>query len=153
MRRGPRRPGDSGIRGVGLEVAGGDERDVEDLPPLLRRDRILTFFGLIGASIHASMTRHRKGRIRPVTLCRNGTRVTVKYPTRGRERTNGDSTMTSVAQDRRVDGTRTRSPRSISLLLCRTLAPFGEFPCSGSAAPATAPFGASWQGLPSTCAT
>jgi hypothetical protein len=50
MRRGPRRPGDSGFRGVGLEVAGGDERDVEDLPPLLGRDRILAFVDRIGAS-------------------------------------------------------------------------------------------------------
>lgn len=68
--------------------------------------------------IRASMTRHRQGRIFSVTLWRNSTRVTVYHSARGRERTNGDSTMTSVAQDRRGGGTCTRNPP----VPCRRLA-------------------------------
>jgi hypothetical protein len=67
--------------------------------------------------IRASMTRHRQGRIRSVTLWRNSTRVTVYHSARGRERTNGDSTMTSVAQDRRGGGTCTRIPPSLYVRL------------------------------------
>src|SRR3954447_23961427 len=108
MRRSSRRPGDSDFRGVGLEVAGGDERDVKDLPPLLGRDGSCPSSIVSEPLIRASMTRHRQGRICSVTLWRNSTRVTVYHSARGRERTNGDSTMTSVAQDRRGGGTCTR---------------------------------------------
>ena len=83
MRRGPRRPGDSGFRGVGLEVAGGDERDVEDLPPLLGRDRILAFVDRIGASDpRLDDGRHRQGRIRSVTPWRNSTTIRDGLPFR-----------------------------------------------------------------------